>query len=165
MNKIAVILDGHTFEVEFARSPRVDAEFAVRVNGETALVHVPEAGRPVDEIEWVVVDGRPYELAFDADLHWIRAFSGLHQLEVRDLRVTLTRPVSGDGRVKAPIPGQITRVAVAVGQMVEAGDPLMVLEAMKMENEIRAPRAGRVDAVHVAAGQGVSLGQVLAEIV
>ena len=88
----------------------------------------------------------------------------LHQVEVRDLESTIARPASGDGRIKAPIPGLITRVLVSPGEPVEIGQPLMVLEAMKMENEIRAPRSGRVTQINVAAGQSVALGMVIAEV-
>ena len=53
---------------------------------------------------------------------------------------------------------------VQPGQAVSAGQPLLVLEAMKMENEIRAPRSGQVERVNVAVGQGVPLGMLLAEV-
>lgn len=54
-----------------------------------------------------------------------------------------------DGRVKSPIPGLVAHIRVQVGDRVEAGQPILVLEAMKMENEIRAPVKGVVTAVHV----------------
>ena len=136
----------------------------VTVDGQTVSVLLPDADKPVDEMEWLLIDGRPYELAFDRDLRWVKAFSGIHPLELRDLEAGVGRPTSRDGRVKDPIPGLNARVLVAPGQRVEAGQPLLVLEAMKMENEIRAPRAGLVSAVHVSAGRSVALGQLLAEI-
>lgn len=63
--------------------------------------------------------------------------------------------------VEAPLPGAILAVHVAVGDWVEEGQVLMLLEAMKMENEVVAPRAGRVTAVYVEPGQSVALGDVL----
>ncbi|MCA9971009.1 MAG: biotin/lipoyl-binding protein, partial [Anaerolineales bacterium] len=107
---------------------------------------------------------RPYEIVFDAQLSWIRAYSGLHRVAVRDLGAAVARPRSRDGRVKAPIPGLVTRVLVAAGEAVAAGQPLLVLEAMKMENEIRAPRDGVVTAVHVYAGQSVAREMVMVEV-
>jgi pyruvate carboxylase subunit B len=65
------------------------------------------------------------------------------------------------GAVLAPMPGLVVRVEVAVGDRVGPGAGLVVVEAMKMENELRAPRAGVVTAVHVAAGAAVEKGALL----
>ena len=61
----------------------------------------------------------------------------------------------------ATLPGLIVAVEATEGSDVEAGDPLLTIEAMKMQNEVRAPRAGRVAAIAVAAGQTVGTGQLL----
>ena len=61
---------------------------------------------------------------------------------------------SGPAEVRATLPGLVVRVDVAVGDEVAAGDPLVTVEAMKMQNEIRAPRNGRVAAIEVAPGGG-----------
>jgi biotin carboxyl carrier protein len=63
--------------------------------------------------------------------------------------------------VTAPMPGRITYVSVRAGDTVAAGDPLLVIEAMKMENEFKARTAGTVTDVRVAAGQAVNPGDVL----
>ena len=63
--------------------------------------------------------------------------------------------------MRAPMPGLVVRVEVAEGQAVEAGAGLVVVEAMKMENELRATRAGMVKTVHVAVGQAVEKGAAL----
>lgn len=164
MSKLAVTLGGHTFEVEVKWIPPDGKCFPVIVNGETVYVTIPAASRPTADLEWVIVDDRPYELIYDAELRWIRAYTGIHRLEVRDMEATFTRPPSSDGRVKAPIPGLVTRVVVAVGDEVQMGQPLLILEAMKMENEIRSPRFGTVVSLHTQAGQSVMRGEVLAEI-
>jgi biotin carboxyl carrier protein len=62
---------------------------------------------------------------------------------------------SGEAVVKAPMPGLVSQVAVEVGQSVTQGQRLLILEAMKMENELRAPRAGVIKAVHIQNGQTV----------
>jgi biotin carboxyl carrier protein len=63
--------------------------------------------------------------------------------------------------LKAPMPGKVTHVSVRPGDQVAAGDPLLVIEAMKMENEFKAKAAGTVKEVRVAAGQTVNPGDVL----
>jgi biotin carboxyl carrier protein len=69
--------------------------------------------------------------------------------------------VAQSGVVKAPMPGLVVRVEVSEGQAVEAGEGLVVVEAMKMENELRAPHAALVEQIHVSAGQRVEKGAPL----
>ena len=68
---------------------------------------------------------------------------------------------SGPAPLLAPMPGLVVRLLVAVGDAVEAGQPLAVMEAMKMENELRAPAAGTVTALPVAPGAAVEKGAVV----
>ncbi len=68
---------------------------------------------------------------------------------------------AGPARVKAPMPGKVVRVLVAPGDQVAARQGLVVVEAMKMENELRSPKAGRVKEVRVAEGTSVEAGAVL----
>jgi acetyl/propionyl-CoA carboxylase alpha subunit len=72
---------------------------------------------------------------------------------------------SGPVAVKATLPGLVVAVAVAVGDEVEEGAPLLTIEAMKMQNEVRAPRAGRVIEVSVATGVAVATGAALLRLV
>lgn len=74
------------------------------------------------------------------------------------------RPPDGELLIKAPIPGLVVRVAVEIGQEVAEGEPLVILEAMKMENELRAPRAGVVLEVKVIPGAQVVSGQVMVSL-
>ena len=67
-------------------------------------------------------------------------------------------------RVTAPMPGRVVRVLSAPGADVAAGQGLVVIEAMKMENELRAPRAGRVQELPVREGQAVEAGALLAVV-
>ncbi len=68
------------------------------------------------------------------------------------------------GTVRAPMPGKVLRVLVEAGLVVSQGQALIVVEAMKMENELKAPGAGTVGRVHVRAGDTVEKGAVLVEI-
>lgn len=79
--------------------------------------------------------------------------------------VSAAPSVTGDGeRVDAPMPGTILKVNVAVGQTVKEGDLLVILEAMKMENEIFAPKGGTVTQVLVDKGASVNTGDPLVVI-
>jgi biotin carboxyl carrier protein len=68
---------------------------------------------------------------------------------------------AGAHRVVAPMPGKVLRVLVQVGDTIAARQPLVVVEAMKMENELSAPRAGRVTDIHVEPGVSVEAGRLL----
>jgi biotin carboxyl carrier protein len=70
----------------------------------------------------------------------------------------------GEQKIAAPMPGRVVRVLVAQGDTVDARQPVVVVEAMKMENELRSPKAGRVKDVAVAAGASVEAGRVLVVI-
>lgn len=72
-----------------------------------------------------------------------------------------TASETGEIRVASPMPGKVLRVLVAVGQDVTARQPLVVVEAMKMENEMSSPRAGRVKDILVTEGLSVEAGRLL----
>jgi biotin carboxyl carrier protein len=71
----------------------------------------------------------------------------------------------GEAAIVAPMPGRIVRVLVGAGDAVIARQPLVVVEAMKMENEVRSPRGGTVKDVTVSAGMSVDAGRVLVTVV
>ncbi len=71
---------------------------------------------------------------------------------------------SADGRIVAPMPGTVLSINCENGQAVKKGDVLLVLEAMKMENEIQAPADGKVAEVKVAKGQSVDAGEILVQL-
>ena len=71
---------------------------------------------------------------------------------------------AGDTPVNAPMPGKVSKIVAKPGQTVKKGDVLLLLEAMKMQNEIGSPVAGTVKSVNVAAGENVKPGQIMAVI-
>ena len=71
---------------------------------------------------------------------------------------------AGDTAVNSPMPGKIIKVVATAGQAIKKGDVLMILEAMKMQNEIVAPVDGTLKSVNVAADQGVKTNEILAVI-
>jgi len=182
MSKLAVELDGEIFQVEINSPPLRQDEWTLKIQGESLRAIVPQPNAALEQfinshapgnadaervdlqMEWLIIGEHPYEIIFDPELQWIQTRGVTHRVNVRDLAVAAARPHSGDGRVKAPIPGQITHIFVEPGQRVEAGAPLMILEAMKMENRILAPMRGIVSSLHVQTGERVMLNQVLTEL-
>ena len=160
MARYRVTLDGRPYELELELPALHGRDLEVRIGGEAFRVRIPSA----DGAEWIVVNDRPYEIHLDVNAHSLQARGDVHAVEVHDRDTARGRPPSADGRVKAPIPGTIARLLVDPGQEVALGQPILVLEAMKMENEVRAPRAGVVGALHVAPGGIVKRGELLAEI-
>ena len=144
----------------------------VHLDDELVSAHVEELpGTPVrlvtlgDEVHRVVVrreargryvlwlDGHRYDVeALDERTHAIRALSGA------------SATAAGPAPLKAPMPGLVVRVNVAPGDEVAAGQALVVIEAMKMENELRAAAPGRVKAVRATVGEAVEKGALLVEM-
>ena len=118
----------------------------------------------------VVADGRPRVATVERDGRTARVTVGGHIVEVEirtETDLLLERfgmdvaDTAAEREVRAPMPGLVLRVLAAVGDAVEAGQGLVVLEAMKMENELKAPAAGVVAAIHAAPGAAVAKGELL----
>jgi biotin carboxyl carrier protein len=94
----------------------------------------------------------------------------VHRLEILDERKLRLRraagkfTLEGPQRIDAPMPGKVTRVLVKVGDEVQEGQGLVVVEAMKMENELKSPKAGKVTEMHAVEGSAVESGAKLAVI-
>jgi pyruvate carboxylase subunit B len=129
------------------------------------------AGTPSRQL---LVDGRPTVLAVRSAARgqWALGFAGDRwDAEVVDERTRHIRSLTagsnaarGPATLRAPMPGLVVRVLVEQGQEVAAGAGIVVLEAMKMENELKAPAAGVVGTVRVVGGEPVEKGQVLVEL-
>jgi len=164
MTTLLVTIDDHEYEIELRPASRDGERYDITVNGQPLSLTLPRPEALVSEMEWLIIDGRPYEIVLDPNLQWINTYDSLHTIEIHDRHTRAPRPRSGDGRVKAPIPGLITRVLVEPGAAVSAGQALLILEAMKMENEVRAPFDGVVSSLSVSGGETVVRNQVLAEV-
>jgi len=99
----------------------------------------------------------------------LRVHAGAHEfrVEIEDPRAWRGRrgsALEAEGRqeVLAPMPGKVVRLLVKQGEKVEAGQGLLVVEAMKMQNEIRSPKSGAVERLLVTEGQAVNAGEALA---
>lgn len=98
------------------------------------------------------------------DLWWVHTPNGSYDLQWINPLPESGHAVAAEGSLHAPMPGQIRAVYVEVGQRVQAGDVLMIVEAMKMEHRIKAPYAGEVKALHYKVGQSVQADSVLLEL-
>ena len=162
--KYVVLVDGQAVEVQ------VEGE-QVTVNGQPH--HATLRAIPGTPLRQLLLDGRPLTLSVEAlgRGRWALTPAGERwELEVLDERARHIRSLTGSGDhrrtadvLKAPMPGLVVRVQAKVGDKISAGAGLIVLEAMKMENELKAAAPGVVKAVRVSAGEAVEKGQVLVE--
>lgn len=150
MRVSAAPASGHPGDEPVTIDPGDDAPVGrgVILGGVGSLDH--DGRRPVE----VVVDGWRFELLVEDE-----ARAALRDRASRDRNAAGS--IGGPLEIRAIIPGRIASVAVAPGDVVEAGQTLLAVEAMKMQNELLAPRAGTVTRVPVGAGSTVELGDVL----
>lgn len=156
-----------TIKLDNVEYPVVADGGTITVNGRAFAVEVTDDGA-------VLVDGITYDVTLDENA--VTADNETLPFEVSGLKVSALAPrpaatatgpsaaEAGAGAVLAIMPGKIIRVLVEPGQHVEEGQPVCVLEAMKMENELQARQSGTVKAVHVSPGNDVEKDQVLVEV-
>jgi biotin carboxyl carrier protein len=135
--------DGEVVEGEFALSPMGAGSASVLIGGRNFKVVLAQPGE-------ATVNGRTLRVEV---------------VDPRDRRSTHEGAANrGSQQVRAPMPGKVVRVLAAVGDVVEEGRGLVVVEAMKMQNEMKSPQAGRVTEVRARAGAAVTAGEVLVVI-
>ncbi len=162
-----VTIDGASYVVDLEHGDEKGA-WRCRIAGqEVALDAVfPEPG-----VLSLIFEGQSFEFHREStggDLHLVERESR-YQVTVLDPRSFRGRKAvdaarGGPKNVRAPMPGRILRLLAAQGDAVEAGAPLLVIEAMKMQNEIRSPKKGTVRRLLAEAGATVSAGDVLAVV-
>jgi pyruvate carboxylase subunit B len=160
-----VTVAGRTFEVDLSGAvPKVDGR---AVNAELRDV-------PGTTLRHLLADGRSLSLVLrpgaergSFDVH----VAGRHYtVQVVDERTRAIREMTGRGGaprgprpLRAPMPGMVVRIEVQPGQTVQPGQGVVIVEAMKMENELKAETGGVVSRIHVAPGKAVEKGAVLVE--
>jgi biotin carboxyl carrier protein len=163
--KLTVELDGSTLPLEIEHS---GDEWRFRLDGgaeRSALVRIAEP-----QVYSVLLDGRVYDARVEqAEDRTIVVIAGRRfEIGMRDPRRWSRKSGAAghEGRqnLLAPMPGKVVRVLVAAGDAVERGQGLLVVEAMKMQNEMKAAKAGRVVSIQARPGATVSAGEVLATI-
>jgi biotin carboxyl carrier protein len=166
-SRFRVTVDGDTHLVDVART----GEYGLSLIGGTVPLEKGTVTFSGDTVEKVTVPfssdlqvtpgGRPGELLVHLEG---RTATVLLNGRRAGHRVDGAPTGHGELSIVAPMPGRVIRVLVAAGDDVEARQAVVVVEAMKMENELRAPRAGRVKEISVSPGTSVEAGRVLAVI-
>ncbi len=159
--RIAARLGDRVHEVTIDRE---DGLFVVTVDGVRREV---DAHKLDGNFYSLIMEGRSYEVSVEPDgnTYRVRRGAGIAVVNLTDEsgrgREERRASAHGPESVTTVMPGRVVRVLVREGEKVEAGQGLVVVEAMKMENEIPAPRPGRVAALHVEPGRDVEAGATL----
>lgn len=163
--KLIAIHDGRTIPVEVERD---GSGYRVRTDGDWKRVDLTAANAFVHSLTFE--DGRQARLGHrrSGNVHEVSFGNRTVHVEMHDplamKRARREDEGGGSGQVRAIMPGRIVRILVAEGQEVRKGEGLLILEAMKMENEMPAPCDGRVSGVRVEQGQTVESGALLVVI-
>ena len=131
-------------------------EFKYTINGKEYQVEIESINEDTN-IASLKVNGEAYEVGMEktAEDEKKKVVLGKPAQEEADKEAALVTNVNTANAVKAPLPGTITGISVKVGEEVQAGDTVVVLEAMKMANNIEAEKSGKVTAICVKVGQSV----------
>jgi biotin carboxyl carrier protein len=163
--KLEIEIGGRTRALEVRR---VGKRLLWQLDGRAIEADVLEVARGIYS---VLIEGQSHEVRVEEAGVGLRVFTANEEYlaEVVDPRQWRKRhggahPTEGSQQVLAPMPGKVVRVLVKTGDTVKAGQGIVVVEAMKMQNEIRAPRPGTVERLLVTEGQAVNSGEVLAVV-
>jgi biotin carboxyl carrier protein len=164
--KLQAEIEGEKLEVEFVRDGRT---LTATVDGRSYTLEISE---PEPNVFLFKSDNKVTEVDISpVSPGLVEARVGSHEFQIKltdpkRLRGTSAGIDSIDGRVeiRTAMPGKVVRVIAAVGDQVEKGDGIVVVEAMKMQNELRSPKAGVVKEMRFAEGVTVNSGDILAVI-
>jgi biotin carboxyl carrier protein len=166
--KLIVEIDGDKRELEVQRE---GSHIVAKVDGRPYEI---EAHSSPDGAYLLLCEGRVYECRVSQQGARREAFHVT--VGSRDFQAILTDPkrlragqsagvkTDGTAQILAPMPGKVVRVMVEVGADVEEGTGLVVVEAMKMQNEMKSPKSGKVTTINVTTGATVNAGDVLAVV-
>jgi acetyl/propionyl-CoA carboxylase alpha subunit len=156
-----LIIDGDVHALEIHRLPGGGYRFP---DGRRIFLDPPDQTRSRRIHVGEVVHGA--EVAAIADRIWIHLRGRAHEIIWRNAvdHHAAKTDMAGDGTVRAPMPGGVTTVLVRVGDIVDLGDPVIVIDSMKLETTLRAPRGGAVRSVNVAIGDSFEHDAILVEI-
>ncbi|HMF89878.1 MAG TPA: biotin/lipoyl-containing protein [Candidatus Angelobacter sp.] len=160
-----VIIQGKTRRVELLRT---GSGWQCKLDGKDFLADV---AFPRPGLLSILVDGKSYEVKQQAVAGENSIVIGQERFSVavRDPRSLASRRRAGYDeqgvkKITAPMPGKVVRILAPAGTAVESGQAVLVIEAMKMQNELKSPKKGRVKKLNVSEGAAVEAGQSLAEV-
>ena len=162
--KYVAILLGKEMEVEIVKKGN---QYCLTIENKSFTV---DAFRPRPQSLAMLVEGKSYEVGLERrenNTFSVSLYNDIIDLELVDARrfqggrQIRSSAASGPLKVTAPMPGKIVKLTVSEQMVVQEGDPLLVMEAMKMQNEIKAPKTGTVSRIQVQEGEPVSLSQTL----
>ena len=161
-----VVVDGKTHHVEVTRGEKL---WSCKVDGQEMEV---DAALTARDVLSVLIGDKAYEIkrecSLQGEIHMVIG-SARYAVDVQDPRSLRTRRAvagaeAGPQKIKAAMPGKIVRLLVAEGEEVKAGQGVIVMEAMKMQNEMKSPKDGKVQKLLAAEGSTVNAGDTLAVI-
>lgn len=163
--KLTIDFGGKTHNVEVAQE---DGQLRFLLDGKPLEADAVEVARGIYSI---LIGGDSFEVRTEAAAGKLRVILRGREMfaTVRDPRQWRRRggaALEAEGRqqIIAPMPGKIVRVLVKAGDAVQTGQGILVVEAMKMQNEIRSPKSGTVERLSVVEGQAVNAGEVVAVV-
>lgn len=167
---------GYKMKLE-VRIGKLTRQIEIQRRGPNRFAIVPDDSAQIDVIELapntysILVDGRVFEAIVTPQAEGV-----LVRCAGREFHAIVSDPrawsgsrgalfgTEGKQKIAAPMPGKVVRVLVSAGETVAANQGLVVVEAMKMQNEIRAPKAGTVERIFIGEGQAIAAGDVLVTI-
>jgi biotin carboxyl carrier protein len=163
--KLTIDFGGKTLNVEIAQE---DGKLRFLLDGKPLEADAVEVARGIYSI---LIGGESFEVRTEWAAGKLRVIARGREMfaavsDPRQWRRRRGAALEAEGRqqIIAPMPGKIIRVLVNAGDSVETGQGLLVVEAMKMQNEIRSPKSGKVERLRVVEGQAVNAGEVVAVV-
>jgi len=160
--RFSASISGKQHQLEIIRR---GPDFECRIDGKAAQI---DMSRISSDVLSILYEGKSYEVRRGVgDVVLVGDHS--YQVQLTDPRSWRSRHRDGGGgegpqKLTASMPGKVARVLAKAGAKVQAGEGVLVIEAMKMQNEIRAPREGTIASIQVKEGQAVNAGEVVAII-
>jgi len=156
MSKLVVTIDDEKFLVKDDNFPNIEmnnTEYNVSISKLSEYTYKLQLGTKVYHITSTKLDNNKFSFLIDG--HYFESFVRTKLEEESATILNTNFRNNGKGKINSPMPGLIIKVNKKVGESVDEGEPVILLEAMKMENEIKSPTSGIISEIFVKTGQSV----------